>query len=377
MHLQQIEISHFRNLKSATLSLPKQGLCLISGPNGSGKTSLLEAIYALTYGKSFRTSDPTQLVQNYQNNFTLFASLISDNQQETTIGIQRDRKSGIMVKCMGEPAKFSEIARMLPVRVISPTEAYTLINGGPEYRRRFLDWGVFHVKHSYWGLHKKFTRIIKQKNAALKMRCSDQELSQWNQMLCEVSYALDELRQEYINQLTQILAEYQVRLPSISTIALEYYPGWNRELGDLSTQLSTALKQERQQGHCILGPHRAELLLNTACGTSRDQLSRGRQKMLAIALYLAQGELLFRAMGQHPLYLIDDFSSELDLEGQQLLVDALNLHDKQVIITTLETKNSVLDKICYKNQNVRRYIILAGNLSANVAPTRISDLKAS
>ncbi|MES2204370.1 MAG: AAA family ATPase, partial [Pseudomonadota bacterium] len=121
MFLQHIEISHFRNIKSATLCLPKNGLCVISGPNGSGKTSLLEAIYTLTYGKSFRTSDPSQLVQNDQNNFTLFASLISDNHQETTIGVQRDRKNGIIAKCMGEPAKFAEIARMLPVRVISPT----------------------------------------------------------------------------------------------------------------------------------------------------------------------------------------------------------------------------------------------------------------
>ena len=364
MHLQQIQISHFRNIESATLSLPQHGLCVISGPNGSGKTSLLEAIYALTYGKSFRTSDPTQLVQNDQNDFTLFASLISDNNQETTIGVQRDRKNGIIAKCMGEPAKFSEIARMLPVRVISPTEAYTLINGGPEHRRRFLDWGVFHVKHSYWGLHKKLTRIIKQKSAALKMRCSDQELAQWNQMLCEVSYALDELRQEYVEQLTQILAEYQAQLPSINDVILKYYPGWERELGDLSTQLSTAIKQERQQGHCIIGPHRAELQLNTVFGTSKDQLSRGRQKMLAIALYLAQGELLNRETGQHPLYLIDDFSSELDIDGQQLLVDALNLKDKQVIITTLDEKNAVLEKICYENQRVIRYLISGGNVSS-------------
>jgi len=360
MHLQHIDISHFRNIKSATLSLPKHGLCVISGPNGSGKTSLLESIYALTYGKSFRTSDPTQLVQNDCDNFTLFASLISENNQETTIGVQRDRKNGIMAKCMGESAKFSEIARMLPVRVISPTEAYTLINGGPEHRRRFLDWGVFHVKHSYWGLHKKLTRIIKQKSAALKMRCSDEELVQWNQMLCEISYALDEMRQEYVRRLTEILAEYQARLPAISDVDLKYFPGWEREAGDLSTQLSTVIKQERQQGHCLIGPHRAELQLNTLFGTSKDQLSRGRQKMLAIALYLAQGELLKREAGQHPLYLIDDFSSELDVDGQQLLIDTLNLQDKQVVITTLEGESSILNKAFSEPNKIRKYAISEG-----------------
>lgn len=363
MHLQHIEISNFRNVKSATLSLPTHGLCIVSGPNGSGKTSLLEAIYALTYGKSFRTSDPIQLIQNNQDSFSLFATLTSDaHAQETTLGVQRDRNRSIIAKCMGEPEKFSEIARMLPTRVISPTEAYTLINGGPEHRRRFLDWGVFHVKHSYWMTLKKLTRIIKQKSAALKMRCSDEELLQWNQMLCETSYALDEMRQAYIIQLTQILCKYQVYLPAISDIVLEYFPGWSRDQGDLFTQLSTVLKQERQQGHCLLGPHRAELLLNNSFGTGKDQLSRGRQKMLAIALYLAQGQLLHQETGAHPLYLIDDFSSELDRDGQQLLVDALNLEDKQVIITTLEAGHTVLDKISLSNDRVRRYSILDGRV---------------
>ncbi len=200
------------------------------------------------------------------------------------------------------------------------------------------------------------------------MRCSDEELMQWNQMLCEASYALDEMRQEYVAQLSQILAEYQARLPAINDVVLEYFPGWERQLGDLSTQLSTALKQERQQGHCIIGPHRAELQLNTLFGTSKDQHSRGRQKMLAIALYLAQGELLFREQSQHPLYLIDDFSSELDIDGQQLLVDALNLKDKQVIITTLDEKNAVLEKIYHENQRVMRYTIVAGNVLSDILP---------
>ncbi len=345
--------------------MPSHGLAIISGPNGSGKTSLLEAIYALTYGKSFRTSDSPQLIQHGQDSFALFATLLpndANNLQELTVGVQRDRNRGVTVQCMGEAEKFSEIARMLPVRVISPTEAYVLINGGPEHRRKFLDWGVFHVKHSYWGLLKKLSRIIKQKSAALKMRCSDQELVQWNQILCEVSYALDNMRQEYIDQLKQILTEYQALLPAIQDVSLDYFPGWIQENGDLSTQLSTALKQERQQGHCLIGPHRAEILLNTPFGTSKDQLSRGRQKMLAIALYLAQGKLLYQEKGQHPLYLIDDFSSELDLDGQQLLVDALDPKDKQIVITTLEAGHVVLDKICMKSEAIKRYTILDGML---------------
>lgn len=357
MFLHHLHISHFRNLQSVELSLPKHGYCVISGLNGSGKTSVLEAIYALSCGKSFRTTEFSQLIQNDAENFVLFAKLSDMN-----IGIQRDRHEKIIAKCNGEPVKFSDIARMLPTRIISPIESYTLINGGPEQRRRFLDWGMFHVKHFYWAELQKLHRIIKQKNAALKMRCSDDELMQWNHMLTEVSYSLDQLRQEYLQKFAPIFEKYREKLPSIQPVKLTYFPGWDKNSTDLFTQLSTVSKQEKQIGYCVLGPHRAEIRLETSHGLCKDQLSRGRQKTLAIALYLAQGELLFNEVGRHPLYMIDDFSSELDTEAQQLLINALDPSDKQVIITNLEQHHPVLNDTYIAKHAMYRYKINEGVL---------------
>lgn len=359
MYLQNISISSFRNLRSVQLELPTYGYCLISGPNGSGKTSLLEAIYTLCCGKSFRTSDVLQLIQNQHESFTLFATLQPGG---ANLGVERSRQGRMLAKYMGEVTKFSEIARMLPVRILSPIESYVLINGGPEQRRRFLDWGMFHVKHFYWAELQKLHRILKQKSAALKMRCSEEELMQWNHMLAEVSYSLDKLREEYLTKLTPIFLKYQQKLPILREISLTYYPGWERESTDLPTQLSTAIKQERQQGHCLLGPHRAEIRLETQNGLCKDQLSRGRQKTLAIALYLAQGDLLFQEAGRYPLYMIDDFSSELDTEAQQLLIEALEPLNKQVIITHLDDQNPFLANISTQH-DLRRYFLRNGQLT--------------
>lgn len=367
MLLKEISISHFRNLVSVQLFLPEQGYCVISGSNGSGKTSILEAIYALSCGKSFRTSDAEQLIQNSQDHFTLFATL----QGEVTclgggrinIGAQRNRDGKVQARCMSESAKFSDIARLLPARVISPIESYTLINGGPEQRRRFLDWGMFHVKHSYWGELQKLHRILKQKNAALKMRCSEAELLQWNRMLAEVSYLIDAMRQEYMKQLKQIFVKYQEKLLSIQRVVLTYYSGWENSSIDILTQLTAISKQERQLGHCLLGPHRAEIRLETSHGLCKDQLSRGRQKTLAIALYLAQGELLFAEKGKHPLYMIDDFSSELDTEAQELLLNSLNPQEKQIIITLLDQKSDSFDNLLLKQPDCLKYTLLEGVIS--------------
>lgn len=363
--LKEITLSHFRNITQLQFSVPERGYCLITGPNGSGKTSILEAIYFLSCGKSFRTIDNAQLIQNNQERLTVFSVLqntLDPLSSAVTLASQRDRHGKMIAKYEGEVVKCSEMARRLPTRMISPVEAYTLINGGPEQRRRFLDWGMFHVKHSYWNELQKLQRIVKQKNAALKMRCSDEELMQWNRLMAEVSYTLDRLRYAYVEQLKKIFTQYTQEIPSIQAVTLRYYRGWEETPEDLYVQLERIAPQERGAGYSLIGPHRAEIYFKMPQGLCKDQLSRGRQKTLAIALYLAQGEILFHTTGQHPLYMIDDFSSELDTEAQTLLLHALHPENKQVIITLLDPYDKLFNPLTLSPNLFRQYTLCEGVL---------------
>lgn len=367
MVLNEIQISSFRNLEKLGLVLPHQGYCIISGSNGSGKTSILEAIYTLSCGRSFRAPDLNQAIQNNHSALIVSATL-SDYSLENkassilNIGFQRDHSGKSTVKSMGKPAQMSDIARLLPIRMISPIESYLLINGAPEQRRRFLDWGMFHVKHFYWNELKKLHRILKQKNAALKMRCSNQELNEWNYILSKISYSLNDLRCEYIKKLSDIFRKYQEKMPILKHIRLDYFPGWKEESTDLFTQLSTVSAQERAQGRCLLGAHRSEIIIKNEYGLCKDQFSRGQQKTLAMVLYLAQGELLYNERGIHPIYMIDDFSSELDKEAQSLFINSLDSHHKQIIITLLDQDKVLFDKFMQNEKNSVFYSLSEGRL---------------
>lgn len=339
MPLIQLEISNFRNIKRLSLKPASSGFTVICGLNGSGKTSLLEAIHMLSCGRSFRTSDVNQLIQKSSDEFIVRGE-ISAVDGVVALGVARKPGSTLRSRRAGLPSKLVEHAQEFPVRVIGPAESNDLINAGPSRRRDFIDWGVFHVKHCNWGVLKDFNRIVKQRNAALKMRCSTLELREWNSQFVVASMAVDAARREFFELWLDHFKSLVVHIPLLACVEAEYLPGWdcNRQLDEI---LSEAMPKERIVGHGLYGPHRAELLLLVDGVPVKESFSRGQQKLLAVAMYLSQGAALFSQLGKHPLYMVDDFTSELDEHSQALLLAVLCDGKKQVIVTTLD-KNPLL-----------------------------------
>src|ERR1039457_2320355 len=176
MTLRRMQVTDFRCLHQAEIDLDPE-FTLISGPNASGKTTLLEAIYLLGRGRSFRTRRLDHLIRTGCERLIVVGEV--EIPTRVTLGIEGS-KAGMRAKIAGEPASsLAELATAFPVQIIDP-EVHRLIEEGPSRRRRFLDWGVFHVEHSFVSNWQQFQQVLTRRNAALKTGQPAAVVSAWD-----------------------------------------------------------------------------------------------------------------------------------------------------------------------------------------------------
>jgi len=309
MVLSHLEITDFRNINHAKIDLDKNFNIFI-GKNGSGKTSLLEAIHHLSLGRSFRTRNPNKIIQFGKDKFSVFGEISS-----MPIGIERHCDGGSQIKIARKEEKsFSKLADIFPVQLINP-DIYQLINANAEIRRRFINWGVFHVKPKLFLKNwNQMRRIVQQRNAALKQfRPSKEEITLWDNELIEISEVIKAEQQDYLIRFKQKAAEMTPLLLDIQGLDFVYYPGWDEERS-LRQVLTEALTEDLQRGYTQFGPHRADLRIMVDEKLVKDVFSRGQQKLLACAMLLAQVGLLEQDASKKCALLVDDLTSELDEE---------------------------------------------------------------
>jgi DNA replication and repair protein RecF len=331
--LHKLQIQHFRNLGQTEI-YPSGGMNLLLGHNGSGKSSVLEAIHYLSLGRSFRTHLTNRVIMQGEKAFTLFAQLELD-EQSISIGLQKDRQGDTQLKIGGKSAdKLAQLASLLPLQLIHP-EGYNLLTGGPQQRRAFIDWGVFHVEQAFFPLWGKVRRLLKQRNALLRQSSHYAPLAYWDQQLAEFSEALSVFRQQYCQALLPLVQQICQELLPEYTFQATFYAGWQQEQG-LHLLLQEGFERDRQLGHTAIGPHRADLRLRAEGVPVQDLLSRGQLKLLVCALRLAQGLYLRQNSEKTCLFLIDDFASELDAEKRYVLAKRLQQCESQVFITAID-----------------------------------------
>lgn len=333
MPVRRLQITQVRNLQQVSLECGQFNV--FTGANGSGKTSLLEALFMLGRGRSFRSHKPGSVINHLAARCVVFGELVDGS----TMGVMRARHDQQLFKVDGNPVHAaSHLADHLPLQLVN-AEAFSLLEGGPSVRRQFLDWGVFHVEPEFLFHWRRIQKALKQRNSLLRHgKINDSDLAPWDAELVQCANAVDAMRQRYVRRLLPHWHMLLEALVPLDQPEILYQRGWP-EAQDLNAVLAKDRGRDQQQGTTHHGPQRADLDIRIGGRAAEDVLSRGQEKLLACALRLAQGVLLHELTGKTCIYLVDDLPAELDLARRQALCRQLAAMRSQVFVTATDPES--------------------------------------
>ena len=333
MRVLRLNLAQLRCFESLSI-VPSAGLNLLLGANGSGKTSVLEALFLLSHGRSFRPGGSKALIRRGQEECTVYAEL-------DTVG--HTHRLGLARSAHGWRARIDaqSVPRLSDLLVhcaaicVEPG-SHGVLTGPAEGRRRFMDWGVFHVEHTFREMWQSYQRCLLQRNFLLRTNGDSTQLDVWEQGMANAAQWLDGQRHAYLGRLRVRLLEHLARwLPELGEPTLNYQRGWAAD-ASLIEVLAAHRMRDREQGYTRQGPHRADWLLGFEHAPERHQLSRGQTKLAALACLLAQFDVFRELRATTPLLLLDDLSAELDAAHLDQVMTYLQSSGAQTWITGTE-----------------------------------------
>ncbi len=335
MQITRIDIRNLRSIVEAQIE-PGAALNLFVGDNGAGKTSVLESLHVMGYGRSFRGRVRDGLIRHQSAEIQLYLEWRDGKGHHNRAGLEhhgmswKGRLNGESVSQLGE------MCSAIAVSVFEPN-SHSLISGGAESRRRFLDWGLFHVEQSYLGLWRRYMKALKQRNALLKSRGNPELLDGWDRELANAGEALSRIRREYLESLEPWVASVaETMLPLFGVPELGFHPGWKYTQMSLHDALIVARDRDFQYGYSSVGPHRADWVLRFSGRNDGEAYSRGQAKLTALMCLLAQARHMHAKRGEWPVILLDDFSSELDARHRRQVLQELVSAGMQVFMTSVD-----------------------------------------
>lgn len=307
MRVKTLTIHNLRNIESTQIEFDPVLSCFI-GDNGAGKTSILESLVVLSKGRSFRTGQVASLIGPTQPHFQIVSKVESSDGKSHQLGMERGAQHWTARHNGEDVSQLSELTELLPYVLLEPS-SYTLINGPPDGRRKYLDWGVFHVEHAYLPLWRRYSRALKQRNAALR-QSDTKVVNSIDPVFIDLGEKIHAARKTHFGVLANMLSDVMpVFNRVLAGIHLQYSKGWSGE--SFSDNVNASLQRDMERGATGPGPHRADLTLTLDGAAAKDRLSRGEQKSLTAALLMAQAKMIC-ASGDMPVLLLDDIASELD-----------------------------------------------------------------
>jgi DNA replication and repair protein RecF len=342
MRVTRLEFSGLRCFDGGRL-LPGPGINLLLGANGSGKTSVLEALHLMAYGRSFRGRVRDGLVRNTAAAVEVFVEWAEAGGRLRRAGL-RHQGQAWEGRLDGAPlGQLGDLCAALSVVTFEPG-SHALVMGAAESRRRFMDWGLFHVEPEFLLLWRRYARALKQRNTLLKSRQRDGQLDAWEHELDHAGTLLTQHRERYLQQLQPYLAATaQALLPEAGETELRFQPGWRRQELSLADALLLSRDRDLATGFTSVGPHRADWRIVQAAIPGREALSRGQAKLTALSALLAQAEHQAATRGDWPVVALDDLASELDRPHQRLVLQRLRDYGAQVLVTGTEPPAGLAD----------------------------------
>ncbi len=342
MKLGILRIQGLRCLSGVELELAP-AINVFVGANGAGKTSVLEAAFLLSHARSFRNGAREALQQRGAAGMSIFAEMQHADGRTSRLGLGRSAARW-EAKVDGTTVPLGRLVRECAVVCFDPG-AHALIAGGAEERRRYLDWGVFHVEPTFLTVWHRYQRALKQRNSLLRSTSAldDALFAPWESELAQTATQIDQQRQNYLNRLRpQLQTSAAGLLPELGTLELRYRRGWadDQSLQDLLRDQRT---RDVARGHTTLGVHRADWSLAFEHAPLREHLSRGQEKLTALASMLAQAQLYAADRGEWPVVCLDDLASELDQTHQQAVVIQLATAQAQILLSGTELPIALMD----------------------------------
>lgn len=331
--LSQISISKLRNITEISFQ-PAQGINLILGDNGAGKTSILEAIHLLALGRSFKARTLKPAIKFGEQQLQVTARTANN----TPVGLQFNERLGLKIRLNSAPLKrLSDLAMQLPLQFI-PANCHQFFEQGPRYRRQLLDWGLFHVEPSFNFHWQSYKKVLQQRNSALRQHKKVEEIQLWDNHLAEHGEKVTLLRRKQLDEiLVQFKDIFQRLCPEYkgAKYAIKYRAGWSKDK-DLKTSLQSAIDRDRNLGYTRSGSHAADWSFTINDYNPSEVFSRGQQKLFFLALCMAQAKITEHIRHEKSILLLDDISSELDLAHQQNVLNELTTLPVQAFITATD-----------------------------------------